>query len=194
VSWESRGDDKELIDAYRVWEVKANREVRLRLQRFYLRVSSAVKEGCKSLEERHGNEFRREPERFREELIGEASKIAGLPKSLLYYAVEWRSMVAEARGKSKRRSRFTPPPVPLLVKVASNGERLHGNTNAAAVLDAYRNELRIPSAGVAVRLRPSLIRAVLEDVQRFGDIKLTLQLTASGRLKLVAHRKVRRAW
>jgi len=35
---------------------------------------------------------------------------------------------------------------------------------------------------------------VLEDIQRFGDVKLTLQLTAKGRLRLVAHRKVKQVW
>jgi len=188
------GSGEGLTEAYRVWRIKTSNEERLRLQRLYARLSSAVREACRSLEERHGEAFRREPERFSEELIGEASKIAGLPKGLFWYAVEWRRMVAEARGKSKRRSRFTPPPMPLLVRVVNSGERLHGNTAAVVVLDASRGELRVPSVNLSVRLRPSLVKAVLEDVQRFGDVKLTLQLTARGRLRLVAHRKVRRAW
>jgi len=192
--WENKRGGDRLVDVYRVWEVKASREVRLRLQRLYVRLSSAVKEACKVLKERHGEAFREEPEKFSEELIGEASRIAGLPKGLFWYAVEWRRMVAEARRKSRRRSRFTPPPVPLLVKVVNSGERLHGNTAAVAVLDASRGELRVPSASVAIRLKPSMVRAVLEDIERFGDVKLTLQLTAKGRLRLVAHRKVRRAW
>ncbi|WP_460025091.1 zinc ribbon domain-containing protein [Infirmifilum sp. SLHALR2] len=191
MSWEGRGKSEKLVDAYRVWEVKTNREKRQRLQRLYVRLSSAVKQACKELRKGHGDAFRREPERFSEELAGEASKIAGLPKGLFWYAIEWRGMVAEARRKSKRRSGFTPPPVPLLVKVVGNGETLHGATNALAVLDTSRNELRVPSASIAIRLKPSLTRAVLEDVDRFSDIKLTLQLTAKGRLRLVAHRKVK---
>jgi len=190
----SRGNGEGLVDAYRVWKVKTNGEMRQRLQRLYVRLSSAVKEACKVLEERHSDAFRREPERFSEELVEGASRIAGLPKGLLWYAAEWRRMVAEARGKSKRHSRFTPPPVPLLVKVVGNGEVLHGATNALAVLNTSRNELRVPSAGIAIRLRPSLVRAVLEDIERFGDVGLTLQLTAKGRLRLVAHRNVRSAW
>ncbi|UNQ73963.1 transposase [Infirmifilum sp. NZ] len=191
MGWESWGNGEGLADAYRVWEIKANREERQRMQRLYLRLSSAVRQACKALEERLGKDFREDPKKFSEELIGEASKTAGLPKGLFWYAVEWRRMVAEAKGKSKRRSGFTPPPVPLLVKVVGNGDRLHGNGSAVAVLEASRNELRIPSAGVAVRLRPSLVKAVLEDVQRFGDVKLTLQLTAKGRLRLIAHRVVK---
>jgi len=189
--WENKRGGEGLVDAYRVWEAKVNREVGLRLQRLYLRLSSAVRQACRALEERHGDAFREDPEKFSNELIGEASRIAGLPKGLLYYAVEWYGMIREARGKSRLRSRFTPPPVPLLVKVVGNGGRLHGNGSAVAVLEASRNELRIPSAGVAVRLRPSLVKAVLEDVQRFGDVKLTLQLTAKGRLRLIAHRVVK---
>jgi len=163
-----------LADAYRVWEVKASRELMLRLRSLYFSVASAVERASEELERKHGDAFRREPERFSNELIGEASRLAGLPKGLFWYAVEWWNMIAEARGKSKLRGRFTPPLVPLLIKVVSNSDRLYGNANATAVLDASRGELRVPSAGVAVRLRPSLVRAVLEDVQRFGDVKLTM--------------------
>ncbi|PLJ77447.1 hypothetical protein [Infirmifilum sp. SLHALR2] len=191
MGWESWGNGEGLAEAYRVWRIKTSNEERLRLQRLYLRLSSAVRQACKALEERHGDAFREDPEKFSNELIREASKTAGLPKGLFWYAVEWYGMIREARRKSKRRSRFTPPPVPLLVKVVGNGGRLHDNGNAVAVLEASRNELRIPSAGVAVRLRPSLVKAVLEDVQRFGDVKLTLQLTAKGRLRLIAHRVVK---
>jgi len=197
VSWEVRRNGREreeLIDAYRVWEVKANREKRQRLQQLYVRMSSAVRQACRALEERHGDTFREEPERFSRELAEEASRLAGLPKNILYYAVEWYKMIAEARGKSKLRTRFTPPPVPLLVRVVGNGNRLHGRDSAAAVLDASRGELRVPSAGVAIKMKPSLIRAVLEDVQRFRDVKLTLWLTARGTLRLVAHREVKPAW
>ncbi|UNQ73452.1 transposase [Infirmifilum sp. NZ] len=164
------------------------------LQRLYVRLSSAVRQACRDLEKKYGDAFRRGPEKFSEELIEEASRLAGLPKGLLYYAGEWCKMLAEARRKSKRRSRYTPPPVPLLVRVVSNGERLHGKGDALAVLDVSRNELRVPSAGVAVRLKPSLTRAVLEDVERFPDFKLTLQLTSRGRLRLVARRVVKPAW
>jgi len=143
-----------LAEAYRVWRIKTSNEERLRLQRLYARLSSAVREARRSLKERHGEAFIGEPERFSEELIGEASKIAGLPKNLFWYSTEWRNMVAEARGKSKRRSRFTPPPMPLLVRVVNNGSRLHGNTAAVVVLDASRGELRVPSANLSVRLRP----------------------------------------
>jgi len=182
------------IDAYRVWRVKASRELRLRLRSLYSDIALAVERVSEELERRYGDEFRREPERFREELIGEASRIARLHKGLLYYAVEWWKMLVEARGKSRRRSRFTPPPVPLLVKVVDNGERLHCKSDALAVLDASKGALRIPSVKVAVRLKPSLVKAVLEDIQRFSDVKLMLQLTARGRLRLVAHRKVKKVW
>jgi len=84
--------------------------------------------------------------------------------------------------------------VPLLVKVVKGGEKLHGNTAAVAVLNAFRGELRIPSANIAVRLRPSLVKAVLEDLERFKDVKMTLWLTSRGKLRLVAHRKVRPPW
>jgi len=189
-----KGNGKESIDTYRVWRVKTNGEVRQSLQRLYVRLSGAVKEACKSLKEKHGDAFRKEPERFSKELIEEASRLAGLPKGFFWYAVEMWKTVAEARRKSKRRNRFTPPPVPLLVRVVNNGGRLHGASSAVAVLDTSRGELRVPSADITIRLKPSLVRAVLEDVQRFEDVKLTLQLTAKGRLRLVAHRAVKQAW
>ncbi|PLJ78503.1 zinc ribbon domain-containing protein [Infirmifilum sp. SLHALR2] len=194
MGWEGRESGERFIEAYRVWEVKASRELRMRLRSLYFSLASAVERASEELERKHGDAFRREPERFSEELIGEASRLAGLPKGLFWYAAEWCRMLAEARGKSKRRSRFTPPPIPLLIRVVSGGDRLHGKSDATAVLDASKGMLRIPSAGVAVRLKPSLVRAVLEDVQRFGGVKLTLQLTARGRLRLVAHRKVKPAW
>jgi len=189
----SRNGEKR-VDAFRVWEVKANREVRLRLRKLYFSVASAVERASEELERKHSDAFRKEPEKFREELIDEASKLAGLSKGLFVYAGEWWKMLAEARGKSKLRSRFTPPSIPLLVRVVNGSEVLHGNTAAATVLDASKSELRVPSANIAIRLKPSLIKAVLEDVQRFKDVKLTLQLTARGRLRLVAHRKVKQAW
>ncbi|WP_460025317.1 zinc ribbon domain-containing protein [Infirmifilum sp. SLHALR2] len=185
---------EKLFEAYRVWEVKASRELRLRLRRLYSAIALAAERASEELERKHGETFRREPERFREELIEEASKLAGLPKRLLCYAGEWCKMLAEARGKSRRRTRFTPPPIPLLVRVVGNGEVLHGNTAAAVVLDASRGMLRVPSANIAIRLRPSLVKAVLEDVERFSDVKLTLQLTSRGRLRLVTHRKVKQVW
>ncbi|PLJ78302.1 hypothetical protein [Infirmifilum sp. SLHALR2] len=182
------------IDAYRVWRVETSREVRLRLRSLYFSVASAVERASEELESKYGDAFRREPERFGRELIEEASKTSGLPKNLFWYAVEWQRMLAEARGKSKLRVKFTPPPAPLLVRVVSGNDRLHGTANTAAVLDASSGELRVPSAGVALRLKPSLIRTVLEDVRRFGDVKLTLQLTARGRLRLVAHRVAKQVW
>ncbi|WP_460024923.1 zinc ribbon domain-containing protein [Infirmifilum sp. SLHALR2] len=191
---EDGGKRKEPIDAYRVWEVKASRELRLRLRKLYSDITLAVERASEELERMYGDAFRKKPERFGRELIEEASKTSGLPKGLFWYAAEWCKILAEAREKSKLRSRFTPPPVPLIVKVVKDGEVLHGNTAAVAVLDASRGRLRISSAGVAIRLKPSLIRAVLEDIQCFEDVKLTLQLTAKGRLRLVAHRKVKQAW
>jgi len=194
VSGEGRGKGSNAVDAYRVWEVKANKELRLRLRSLYSDITLVVERAGEELDRKYGDAFRENPEKFGKELVEEVSRISGLPKGLLYYAGEWCRMVAVARGKSKKRSKFTPPPVPLLVKVVGNGERLHGNSSAVAVLDVSRNALRVPSAGVAVRLKPSLIRAVLEDIQRFEDIKLTLQLTAKGRLRLVAHRVAKQAW
>ncbi|PLJ77713.1 zinc ribbon domain-containing protein [Infirmifilum sp. SLHALR2] len=196
MSGEGKGgkNGEKRVDAFRVWEVKASREVRLRLRSLYFSVASAVERAGEELERRHGEAFTQEPEKFREELIDEASRLAELPKGLLHYGIEWYKMLTEARRKSKRRSRFTPPPMLLSVKIIEGSRRLHGNTAAVAVLNTFRGELRIPSANIAVRLKPSLIRAVLEDVGRFPDLKLTLQLTARGRLRLAAHREIKPAW
>jgi len=187
----SERNDEWFINAYRVWRIKTNGEWRLRLQQLYLRVSSAVRQACEELRERYGDVFREKPEAFSGELVEEASRTAGLPKGLYRYSIEWQRMLTEAKKKSKRRANFRPPPIPLSVKVTGGGRRLHGDANAVAVLDASRGELRVLSAGVAVKLKPSLVRAVLEDLERFKDVKLTLQLTARGRLRLVAHRKVK---
>jgi len=179
------------IDAYRVWRIKTNSEERQRLRQLYVRLSSAVRQACKTLRKKHGDAFRENPDKFRDELVEEAAKTSGLPKRLFYYAAEWYKMLASARRQSRKRTRFTPPPIALLIKVVCNGERIHGATNAATVLDVTKGMLRVPSAGITIRLKPSAVRAALEDIKRFPDLKLTLQVTGKGRLRLVAHRVVK---
>jgi ribosomal protein S27AE len=66
-----------------------------------------------------------------------------------------------------------------------------GNRNAPAVIDLRRGELRIPSYGVAQRLRARLIRALIEENSLEPRPDFVLQVTRRGLVRVVAHRRLR---
>jgi len=69
------------------------------------------------------------------------------------------------------------------------GER--GNTAAPCVIDLRRAELRIPSYGIRLRLRASFARALAEESGLELRPEFALQLTARGKLRLIAKRALR---
>jgi len=164
------------VSGWRIWRINTSRERRQRLAELYRRLTQAILE-CAGLDG--------------ERLIEAAARRTGLPKGLLYYASDWLNMYKNVCERA-RDDDFRPPPLLLLVLVAQGSKPLHG-TRAAAYLDIVRGELRIPSAAISVKVERSVIRELLEDLHRFPGVKLTLQLTCTGRLRLIAKREVKPA-
>ena len=90
-------------------------------------------------------------------ILGAVHELKG-SKYLAYYTEEWVEMYENAkrmREEAGKRTLPKTPPLPLLVPlrfVMPDGQ-VRGNKSAPAVIDLRRDELRIPSYGVAQRLR-----------------------------------------
>jgi uncharacterized protein (DUF2267 family) len=112
-------------------------------------------------------------------------------KGLYYYIEEWESAfkaALEARERAGKRTPPRPPPLILLVKfIMPDGEE-RGNTAAPCVIDLRKGELRIPSYGIKIPLRPSLVRALIEENELEARPEFVLQLTAHGKLRIIAKR------
>jgi hypothetical protein len=123
-------------------------------------------------------------------LIGVASELKG-SKYLAYYADEWERMYEEVKKKRREAGKRTPPktpPLPLLAKFVMPDGQERGDRNAPAVIDLRRGELRIPSYGVAQKLRRSLVRALVEENLLEPRPDFVLQVTRRGLLRLIASR------
>jgi len=139
---------------------------------FRVRVPSATREALAKL--------------YRDATAGRARS-----KMLHYYLEEWENAlreVLEARVRAGKRTPPRPPPLFLLVRfIMPDGEE-RGNKNAPCVIDLRKRELRIPSYGIKIPLRPSLIRALIEENGLEPRSEFVLQLTSRGKLRLVAKR------
>ena len=147
---------------FRVWKIRVNKVNKDRLKVLYNDV----------IRKRNGN----------------------MPKGLLYYAEEWDKMfenVKEMRRRAGKRTPLKTPPLPLLVKFIMPDGQTRGNKSAPAVIDLRKGELRIPSYGVRVPLRSSLVRALIEENELEPRPEFTLQVTRKGLLRLIAHRALR---
>ena len=116
-----------------------------------------------------------------------------IPKGLLYYAEEWEKMYKNAkRQREEARKRAPPktPPLPLLVRFTMPDGSTRGNGKAPAVIDLRGGELRIPSYGVRVPLRRSLVEALIEENNLNPRPEFVLMVTRKGFLRLVASRYV----
>ena len=69
--------------------------------------------------------------------------------------------------------------------------QVRGNKNAPAIIDLRRDELRIPSYGIAQKLRKSLVRALIEENSLDPRPDFVLQVTRRGLVRIVAHRRLR---
>jgi len=112
-------------------------------------------------------------------------------KSLLYYQSEWERMwesIKNARTEAGKRTLPKTPPLLLLVKFATPDGQTRGNKNAPCVVDLRRGELRIPSYSVSVRLRKSLVEALVEENGLEPRPDFVLQVTRRSFLRLIASR------
>jgi hypothetical protein len=123
-------------------------------------------------------------------LLGVTSELKG-SKQLVYYADEWVKMYENAKRVREEAGKRTPPrapPLPLLAKFVMPDGSVRGNTAAPVVIDLRRGELRIPSYGIAQKLRRSLVRALVEENNLNPRPDFVLQVTRRGFLRLVASR------
>jgi len=140
----------------------------------------------------------RTPKRTREalaKLYRDVTAGRGCSKMLHYYIEEWESAfkaTLEARERAGKRTPPRPPPLFLLVKfiMPKDGE-VRGKTAAPCTVDLRKGELRIPSYSIKIPLRPSLVRALIEENELEARPDFALQVARSGRLRIVAHRALR---
>jgi ribosomal protein S27AE len=95
------------------------------------------------------------------------------------------------REEAGKRTLPKTPPVLIPVRFVMPDGSTRGDNNAPAVIDLRRGELRIPSYGIAQRLRKSLVRALVEENNLNPRPDFVLQVTRRGLLHLVASRYVR---
>ncbi|MEM4444607.1 MAG: zinc ribbon domain-containing protein [Thermofilum sp.] len=152
-------------EGYRVFRVKLNRRVRGELERLYRRLAA------------------RDP---------------SLPKSAFRYHKSWEEERRNVREMRERAGKRIPPrrdpAYYLLARIIKDGERVHGTPSAPVVIDLSRGELRIPCAGIRVHLKPSLVRALEEELRLDPKPEFAVQLTCRGRLRIIAFRSPPKWW
>jgi hypothetical protein len=94
----------------------------------------------------------------------------------------------EAAGK---RTMPNPPAITLLTRFITPNGSVRGNAAAPCVIDLRRRELRIPSYGVSVPLRRSIVRALVEENNLEPRPDFVLQVTRRGFLRVIARREAR---
>jgi len=113
-------------------------------------------------------------------------------KGLLYYRdawlEEWKN-VLRMREEAGRRTVPNPPAALLPVRFITPDGGVRGDTAAPCVIDLRRGELRIPSYGVAVPLRGSLARALIEENGLEPRPEFVLQVTRKGFVRVIARRE-----
>ncbi|MEM1810986.1 MAG: zinc ribbon domain-containing protein [Thermofilaceae archaeon] len=116
-----------------------------------------------------------------------------LPRRCFLYYESWKAMDYEAEKRRKRRKRWRRPPYYLKMKMLKDGRRLHGSDGAPVILDFDRGELRVPCAGIRVKLQPSIVKAIEEDLRLRPKPSFVFQLCCTGRVRVIAFREVRPA-
>ncbi|MEM4852516.1 MAG: zinc ribbon domain-containing protein [Thermofilum sp.] len=126
------------------------------------------------------------------------SRDPSLPKSAFRYHKSWEEEKAVVLEMRERAGKRTPPkrdpPYHLLVKVIKDGKRIHGSDSVPVVVDLGRGELRIPCAGIRVKLQPSLLKALEGELRLDPKPELVVQLTCRGRLRIIAFRSPPKWW
>jgi ribosomal protein S27AE len=125
-------------------------------------------------------------------ILGVVHQLNG-SKCLAWYADEWVEMYENAKRMREEAGKRTPPKTPPLlipVKFIMPDGTTRGNTAAPAVIDLRKGELRIPSYGVSVPLRRSLVRALVEENNLEPRPDFVLMITRKGFLRIIAHRRL----
>jgi hypothetical protein len=113
-------------------------------------------------------------------------------KGALCYREEWLEEwgnVLKMREEAGKRTMPNPPAATLLVRFVMPDGSMRGNKNAPCIIDLRRGELRIPSYGVALPLRESLCRALVEENGLEPRPDFVLQVTRRGFVRIIALRK-----
>ncbi|MEM0376879.1 MAG: hypothetical protein QXI90_03805, partial [Thermofilum sp.] len=163
--WEEDPREEGPGEGFRVFRVKLNRRVRGELAKLHQRLAA------------------RDP---------------SLPKSAFRYLESWeeeKAVVLELREQAGKRS---PPKrraaYYLQAKFVKNGKRVHGSDSVPVVIDLGRGELRVPCAGIRVKLQPSLLKALEGELRLDPKPELVAQLTCRGRLRIIAFRSPPKWW
>jgi ribosomal protein S27AE len=93
------------------------------------------------------------------------------------------------REEAGKRTMPNPPAITLLVRFVMPDGSARGNNGAPCVIDLCRRELRVPSYGVALPLRESLCRALVEENGLEPRPDFVLQVTRRGFVRIIALRK-----
>jgi hypothetical protein len=114
-------------------------------------------------------------------------------RGALYYRDEWLEEwenVLKMREEAGKRTMPNPPAITLLVRFVMPDGSVRGNNGAPCVIDLRKEELRIPSYGVSVPLRGSLVRALTEENELDPRPDFVLQVTRRGFVRIIAQREV----
>ncbi|MCC5998486.1 MAG: zinc ribbon domain-containing protein [Thermofilum sp.] len=117
-------------------------------------------------------------------------------KGALRYREEWMAEwgnVLKMREEAGKRTMPNPPAITLLTKFITPDGGVRGNKNAPCVIDLRRRELRVPSYGVAVPLRGSMVEALIGENELEPRPDFVLQVTRRGFLRVIARREVQAA-
>jgi ribosomal protein S27AE len=126
-------------------------------------------------------------------VLGVVRELKG-SKYLAYYADEWKKMFEEVKRQREEAGKRTPPKTPPVytpVRFVMLDGSTRGDNNAPCVIDLRKGELRIPSYGIAQKLRRSLVRALVEENSLEPRPDFVLQVTRRGLIRVVAHRRLR---
>ena len=123
-------------------------------------------------------------------LLGVVHELKG-SKYLAYYADEWIKEwqnVLRMREEAGKRTLPKMPPLFLPVRFIMPDGEVRGNKSAPVIIDLRKNELRIPSYGVAISLRKSIVKALVEENKLEPRPDFVMQITRKGFLRIIAHR------
>jgi ribosomal protein S27AE len=115
-------------------------------------------------------------------------------KTVHYYREEWIAEwknVLEMCKETGKRTAPNPPPIMLLARFIIPDGSVRGDNNAPCVIDLRKEELRIPSYGIQMRLPRRITEALIEENMLEPRPDFIVQITRRGFLRIIARRKLR---